>query len=182
MDLRIVKTRLQIKEAFLNLRGKLMPEKIKVKDICEEAKINKTTFYKHYTDSLELSNEIDEEVIEKLMSSFPKREKLFESSREYVRALLLSLENSSELIKKVFRGKNDVLCSKLEERLHALFKDKAKNEDDSIKISFAVGGFVRIVNDYLFGDTVQDVEKIIDYTVKVLEPIIRPKSAAAVGA
>lgn len=182
MDLRTVKTRLQIKEAFLKLRGRFMPEHIKVKDICEEAQINKTTFYKHYADSMELSNEIDNEIIERLMSSFPKRDKLFESSGEYVRALIASLDSSSDLIKRVFRGKNDVLCSKLEERLHELFKDKAKNEEDSIKISFAVGGFVRIVNDYLFGDTVQDVEKVIDYTVKVIEPIIRPKSAATVSA
>ena len=182
MDLRVVKTRLQIKEAFLKLRGRLMPEHIKVKDICEEAKINKTTFYKHYTDSLELSNEIDEEVVEKLMASFPKRDKLFESSGEYVRALISSLECSADTLKRVFRGKSDVLCSKLEERLYELFKDKAKNEDDSIKISFAVGGFVSIVNDYLFGDTVHDIEKIIDYTVKVLEPIIRPKHTAAAGA
>ena len=182
MDLRIVKTRRQIKNAFLKLRAKFMPENIKVKDICEEANINKTTFYKHYTDSLELSNEIDEEIVEKLMASFPKRDKLFESSGDYVRALLLALDSSSDMIRKVFRGKSDVLCSKLEERLHSLFKDKAKNEEDSIKISFAVGGFVRIVNDYLFGDTVKDTEKIVDYTVKVLEPIIRPNSATTVSA
>ena len=50
MDLRMVKTRAQIKEAFLKLREYLMPEKIKVKDICEMAMINKTTFYNHYID------------------------------------------------------------------------------------------------------------------------------------
>ena len=182
MDLRIVKTRRQIKKAFLKLRTKFMPENIKVKDICEEAQINKTTFYKHYADSLDLSNEIDEEVVEKLMASFPKRDKLFESSRDYVGALLATLDGSSDTLRKVFRGKSDVLCSKLEEKLHSLFKDKAKNEEDSIKISFAVGGFVRIVNDYLFGDTVKDMEKIIDYTVKVLEPIIRPKNTTTVSA
>ena len=47
MDLRIVKTKQQIKQAFLSLRAQYLPEKIKVKDICERAMINKTTFYAH---------------------------------------------------------------------------------------------------------------------------------------
>lgn len=181
MDLRIVKTRLQIKNAFLKLRGRLMPENIKVKDICEEAQINKTTFYKHYADSMELSNEIDESVIESVVSTFPERDKLFESPREYVMGLVDVLERNAELLKSVFRGKKDVLCAKLEEKLHGLFKDKAKSEDDRINISFAVGGFVRIANDYLFSDTEKDIEKVIDYTTKVIERIIRPRSAAAIS-
>lgn len=179
MDLRIVKTRLQIKNAFLKLRARLMPENIKVKDICEEAQINKTTFYKHYADSMELSNEIDDSVIDSVVSTFPERDTLFESPREYVMGLLDVLECNSELLKSVFRGKRDVLCSKLEEKLHGLFKDKAKTEDDRINISFAVGGFVRIVNDYLFNETQKDIEKIIDYTTKVVERIIKHKSAIA---
>ena len=156
MDLRIVKTKLQIKNAFLKLRARLMPENIKVKDICEEANINKTTFYKHYADSMELSNEIDESTIDSVVEMLPDRERLFECPRSYVVDLLCALEKNADLLQKVFRGKTDVLCSRLEERLHDLFKDKAKNEDDSINISFAVGGFVRIINDYLFGDTTLD--------------------------
>ena len=181
MDLRIVKTRLQIKNAFLKLRARLMPENIKVKDICEEAQINKTTFYKHYADSMELSNEIDESVIDSVVATFPERDKLFESPREYIVDLVDVLAVNAEMLKSVFRGKKHVLCSKLEEKLHGLFRDKAKNEDDSINISFAIGGFVRIVNDYLFSDSERDIEKVIDYTTKVIERIIQPKNAVAVS-
>ena len=48
MDLRVAKTKNRIISAFLKLRDKLTLEKIKVKDICDEAMINKTTFYKHF--------------------------------------------------------------------------------------------------------------------------------------
>ena len=60
MDLRIVKTKNQIKRAFLSLRNKYSLEKIKVKDICELAMINKTTFYKYYVDSFALADEVEE--------------------------------------------------------------------------------------------------------------------------
>jgi len=179
MDLRIIKTRLQIKEAFLRLRARLMPEKIKVKDICEEAQINKTTFYKHYTDSMELSNEIDDSVIDSLVLEFSQRDKLFENPNDYIKGLLATLEAKSELLKKVFRGKYGVMCSKLEEKLRSFYSDRAKNDEEKIKLSFTIGGFVRVVNDYLFNDKAQDIEKLTEYTVKIIESIVLPNGSAA---
>ena len=179
MDLRIVKTRRQIKKAFLKLRARLMPENIKVKDICDEAQINKTTFYKHYNDSMELSNEIDDSTIENVVSRFPDREMLFESPKEYILSLLKAMEMNADSLRTVFRGKPEVLCLKLEERLHNFFADKAKSYEDGIKISFAVGGFVRVVNDHIFNGKIYDIDRLVDYTVTLLEPIVRPRHRAA---
>ena len=91
-----------------------------------------------YQLAMELSNEIDESTIDSVVEMLPDRERLFECPRSYVVDLLCALEKNADLLQKVFRGKTDVLCSRLEERLHELFKDKAKNEDDSINISFTL--------------------------------------------
>ena len=173
MDLRIVKTKNQIWEAFLTLRDKLMPEKIKVKDICEMAQINKTTFYKHYNDSMELSNEIDDDAIDGVMRDFEKKESLFSDPKGYIRGLLDALERNKEKLKAVFRGKYDVLCGKLEEKLYGVC-DYYKSGDlrNNIGVSFAVGGFVRVVNDYLFGDRDTDVCEVADHTVHIIERLI----------
>ena len=56
MDLRIKKTKIAVKKAFLQLRNNNSLEKVKVKDVCEVAMINKTTFYKHYEDIFTLSD------------------------------------------------------------------------------------------------------------------------------
>ena len=64
MDLRVIKTKKIIKEAFFELRKKYPLEKVKVKDICEMALINKTTFYKYYMDVFDLSTELENEAIE----------------------------------------------------------------------------------------------------------------------
>ena len=178
MDLRMVKTRKQIKEAFLYLRAKLMPDKIKVKDICEVAMINKTTFYNHYADSAQLSDEIDDFAIDKVMSGFSEKEKVFDDPKVYIIGLLRSLEKESSYLKIVFRGKQDVLCSKLYERLHRYYDDRVSGEEDKIKLSFIIGGFVSVVRDHLMKDTACDVEGLARATSSMIEPFLKSKAAS----
>ena len=45
MDIRIEKTDRAIEKAFLELRSKMPLEKIKIKDLCALACVNKSTFY-----------------------------------------------------------------------------------------------------------------------------------------
>ena len=47
MDIRIEKTDRAIEKAFLELRSKMPLEKIKIKDLCALACVNKSTFYAH---------------------------------------------------------------------------------------------------------------------------------------
>ena len=171
MDLRMVKTRGQIKTAFLSLRERLMPEKIKVKDICEVAQINKTTFYHHYTDSIELTKEIEESAIDLVMMDFVERDQMFDNSKAYIAGLLHSLEKHSDELRIVFRGKQEVLCARLEERLHALYDPKTKQVEDRVKVSFAIGGFVRVVKDFLFFNKKYDIDQVILSTVCLLAAV-----------
>ena len=175
MDLRMVKTRRQIKEAFLTLRERLMPEHIKVKDICEVAMINKATFYNHYNDSAELSNEIDDSTVDKVMSDFGERDKLFDDPKAYIKGLFRSLEKEATALKRVFRGKTDVFCSKLEERLCSLYESRVEDMEEKTRLSFAIGGFVRIIKEYLLSDVKYDLDKLVDYSVKMLETLFARK-------
>lgn len=171
MDLRMVKTRRQIKSAFLSLRERLMPEKIKVKDICEVAQINKTTFYHHYTDSNELSKEIEDSAIDLVMKDFEERDQMFDNAKAYITGLLYSLEKHSKDLRIIFRGKQEILCAKLEERLHVLYDPTAKVVEDRVKISFAIGGFVQVVKDFLFLNKKYDIEQVILSTVYLLTAV-----------
>lgn len=176
MDLRMVKTRSQIKEAFLALRQKLMPEKIKVKDICAVAMINKTTFYNHYTDSNELSNEIENYAIEKVMSDFPERDRIFEDPKAYIVGLLRALEKEAENLRIIFRGKQEALCAGLEDRLHKLYSDMPTDADGKILLSFILGGFVRIVKDHLFTSEKCSIDRLAEQTIRLLESILPPNT------
>ena len=173
MDLRMVKTRRQIKEAFMRLRERYMPERIKVKDICQEAMINKTTFYNHYTDSIELSNEIDDYAIDNVMMDFSEYDLLLEDPKAYVDGLLHALERESENLKKVFWGKQEVLCAKLEERLYRMCESEQDDLETRIRLSFSIGGFVRVVKDYLFVDQPYNVEQLAAYTTDLVELLLK---------
>ena len=48
MDIRIEKTGRAIEKAFMELRARQPLEKIRIKDLCTLAKVNKSTFYAHY--------------------------------------------------------------------------------------------------------------------------------------
>ena len=171
MDLRIVKTKNQIKEAFLKLRDKMMPEKIKVKDICDVAMINKTTFYKHYTDSFELSNEIEECAIEKVIASLKNKNNILTQPQEYISGLMNALKAEAANLQLVFKGKYDVLSVKLTDKLLKLSDASAETPENEVRLSFAIGGFVRIVNDYMFTNKNFDLEKLTMHTVTMLEAI-----------
>ena len=78
MDLRIEKTERGIKNAFIELRSKKPLEKITVKELCESARINKSTFYAHYKDIYDLSDAMEEEVVQSIANSIQHPEYLLE--------------------------------------------------------------------------------------------------------
>ena len=59
MDIRIEKTDRAIEKAFMELRARQPLEKIRIKDLCTLAKVNKSTFYAHYEDIYELSSRLE---------------------------------------------------------------------------------------------------------------------------
>ncbi len=69
LDIRIEKTERAIKQAFMELRAKNPLEKIKIKDLCALACINKSTFYAHYQDIYALANAMEDKIIGNMVES-----------------------------------------------------------------------------------------------------------------
>ena len=151
MDLRIIKTKQQIKQAFLSLRNQYTPEKIKVKDICERAMINKTTFYKHYVDSYALANELEESCMDKLMNAFSEKKVLFESPKAYVQGLLAATEKYAEELRAVYRDRKDAFVSKLESKLMQACESDESSER-RMAATFMISGTANVLAQWLFGE------------------------------
>lgn len=64
-DLRIVRTKRNIKKAFIELAKNETYQKISVKDLCDIAMINRNTFYLHYQNKDDLVREMVDETISK---------------------------------------------------------------------------------------------------------------------
>ncbi len=78
-DQRTKITKMMIRTAFLNLLATKSIQSITVKEICENAEINRGTFYKHFLDVYDLKekieNEFAENIIEALMPLTQNAEK-----------------------------------------------------------------------------------------------------------
>ena len=68
-DLRIIKTLQQIDRALLELLNELPFQKITVQLLCERALINRSTFYKYYTDKYDLLDRY----LNKILQEFKQR-------------------------------------------------------------------------------------------------------------
>ena len=97
MDLRVEKTERGIKNAFIELRSRKPLEKITVKELCELAYINKSTFYSHYKDIYELSDSMEEEVVRSITNSISHPEYIMENPAEFTRELFLAYLSQNSL-------------------------------------------------------------------------------------
>ena len=82
MDLRIQKTRQNIFQAFIELREKYPLEKITVKELTERAQISKQTFYLHYRDMYDLSERIEQSMIQEMLKELPYPENILTHTGE----------------------------------------------------------------------------------------------------
>ncbi len=103
MDLRIEKTERAIRNAFMELRARMPLEKIRVRELCAAACINKSTFYAHYTDIYALSETLEKETVASIVSSIPDLKGYSaENPDVFTRALCLAFLSNISLIKILF--------------------------------------------------------------------------------
>ena len=174
MDRRIVKTKKRITGAFIELLEKYSRDRIRVKDICEHAKINKTTFYKHYVDSDELATEIDDTVTDRVVDGFPERGELLSEPEAYVEGLSEAIERETDKLTVVYRGRVDFLCAKLEAKLRKFYDLKEAASEKRIMLSFAISGVVRVLVERTFTNKNERCDKKVlsKYLMNMIRKVI----------
>ena len=147
MDLRIVKTRKAIRTAFFSLRGKTPLEKVKVVDLCGDALINKTTFYKYYDDIFNLSSELEDEMFESFWQKFSAEGCLYADTRRFIMELPSALDSHSDYLVPLYHDRTDAFFTKLEWELlkHYVPWDGARK--DAIRSCFFLCGLVRMLRE-----------------------------------
>ena len=171
MDLRVEKTRRSIINGFLELRARKPLEKIRVRELCEKAQINKSTFYTHYQDIYALSEKLEKEVVDSILQSIVKgQDYSVKNSDIFARNLYMACLANSSLINIVFSGKNKSrLADCLEEEVKKLIWRKyPRYKDDlekNILLSYGIyGSFYVYLNN-------QDADP--DMLIRVSEKIVK---------
>ena len=103
-DTRVRYTKMVFQQALLKILSKKHIDKITVKELCETAKVNRGTFYLHYTTPNDILMEIEQQFIQENMSLFSP---YFDGSYEtnYLAGIFSGILNNRDLC-KVIMGKN----------------------------------------------------------------------------
>ena len=118
MDRRVEKTKHSIINAFLELRSKKDIEKIRVKELCEKAGINKSTFYTHYQDIYDLSAQIETQAASDVLNRIGHPEAILSDPELFTKELYYAYLSHTNLIQILFSGsRQNMLVVRIEESL-----------------------------------------------------------------
>ena len=145
MDLRVQRTRKNIRDAFIELRSRKPIEKITVKELAEAAFINKATFYQHYEDLYDLSESMENELIDNIISSIPHPDTLLDDPEQATLEIFGAFSGQTRLLDILFSGsRRSVLIGKLESRIRNLmlrkYPDYEGDLEKEVLITFLIQG------------------------------------------
>ncbi|MCD8094871.1 MAG: hypothetical protein LUE12_01925 [Ruminococcus sp.] len=148
MDLRVVKTKKVIREAFLSLRQHYPLEKVKVTDICRIALINKSTFYKYYVDVYALSEELEEEAIQNFWDGFTEKDCLIYDPKQFFKGLQNNVQANLDALLPLYQDRFSIFFTKMEKKLKEYYTGFARSEEEEIQLSFLIIGTLHTFQNY----------------------------------
>ena len=136
MDVRVARTRDSIINAFLELRAKKPIEKITVKELCEKAGINKSTFYSHFQDIYALSEYLEEKVAGEVLSQVEHPETLLTEPDVFVREVFYAYMAQGSLIRILFSGRRyNQLLVRIDQSIKELLFELRPEYRDNVKVN-----------------------------------------------
>lgn len=104
LDNRVRYTKMVLQQALLKLLQNKHIDKVTIKELCEEAKVNRGTFYLHYATPNDLLIEIEQQFVKENMAMFsPYFDNGYETS--HMAGLFMGILKNRELC-RIIMGKN----------------------------------------------------------------------------
>lgn len=177
VDRRVKYTKMVLKESFINLLEQKDISQISIKKICEDADINRATFYAHYNDIFDLMRKIEDEFLENINAHLEEyyeinnseraiilAEKIFEYVKENARLckLLLSERGNFDFQKRVMMLVYDLIISEL------TYDNRISKTDAEYVYSFTITGCVGAVQKWLEEDMKQSPRYMAEMIVNLI--------------
>lgn len=171
-------------EALILLLKKKDYQTITVKDICEKAGVNRSTFYLHYETIDDLLEENIESTIKKLLDKYQDRPKtditgdinqLYLFTPEYLKPYLTFIKENKDLIllayKKTVLFKTNPTLNKLNEKLFIPIMTRFNIPKDEQKyvISFFINGVHAIIKIWLENGCQESIDYMNDLIYKYIK-------------
>ena len=164
-DLRFQKTELLIKNTYFSLK-KHGSTVVKVKDLCEAAMINKTTFYAHYETIEHLHKQICIDFVQEILSDCAYIDRIQGETRAFVYSILGAFVEKMPTIEKLYGNDLHALVNDVETVLTEHFANESVDEDYELSIRFCIGGAFRLLalekNPLRIQKTVELIERVLN--------------------
>lgn len=139
-DLRIIKTRKALKETFLDMRREMPLEKIRVRELCKRALVNKSTFYNHYEDIYQLSEEMENDAIREFLDRFEAKDCFLSDPQRFLSEMPAAFDANMKLLDPLFRDRFDAAFLKLEQQLKKIYITSETSAEEEIRVTFLLNG------------------------------------------
>lgn len=175
-DRRIKYTKMVLKESFIKLLEKKDISQITIKEICENADVNRSTFYAHYSDQYDLMKKMQNELfdnIEMYLADYAQydlatvpismMERIFEYIQENARLCKLLLGERGDL-----NFQKRVFTLAYEKNISDLTKGGAISKEDAEYIyAFTLTGCVGIIQKWLDDDMPKSPRFMAETVIKM---------------
>ena len=145
MDIRKQKTRQAIQDAFLRLRAEKSLEQISVTELSRTAKISKATFYLHYRDIYDLSEQLQKAVIQRLLEQIDISGSPLDNWAAFTGRLMEILQQDPETPTILFAGAQQAMFPFfLEDQLRECILEQSpevkEDLDLSVRLTYHIQG------------------------------------------
>lgn len=172
-------------EALINLLEQKDIEYITIKEICEKAKVNRTTFYLHYESIEDLLNETIEYITNKLINKFNKNPKDFLESinnkskeelnfinKTYLKPYLEFIKENKKVFITAFKNPNVYKSKESYNNINTyivnpiLEKYNIPNNKRKYLYQFYINGIMGIIKEWTINNCQEDIDEIINVIIE----------------
>lgn len=175
IDRRVKYTKMVIKDSFVKFLKQKPISKITVKEICDDADINRATFYAHYLDQYDLLQQIENEIIhdinQYLKSYDLKNDKLIPV--EMIEKILDYVAENAELFDLLLNLNGDIQFQQevikiigLQHFIPMLGNDLLNKEDAEYIYHFLASGSIGVIQKWLKGGAKKPAREMAGLIIK----------------
>ena len=175
-DRRVRYTKMALKASFIKLLGEKDISKITIKEICEDADINRATFYAHYSDQYDLMHRIESELLDNVNSYLSKytQKDSDNETMEMVEKIFVYIKDNAQLCKLLLSERGDLNFQKkimmLAYEKNLVFfsgKDAVSRDEYEYVYSYTITGCVGVIQKWLDEDMPQSARFMAELLVKL---------------
>lgn len=157
---RVALTKRLVQEALLMLLRRKSIYKISIRELCEKAGINRSTFYNHYGSQYDVLSEIAQAYLVSIESAIDAAD-ISDKGSVYQRVALVlqHIEDNIELSQMLINNNIDATFSerlfslpKIEELLNDALSEMQEKDEKRAVISFAIHGSYKLIQDWIYMD------------------------------